>query len=417
MSEDPSMNHSGNNSEDDLVSLEDRIAALLAHHRDHTSVPAQLFQAPGRVNLLGEHTDYSGGFCMPAALNFNTLVAASPLAASPADSGGPAHTLRLHSLDFHESVDIDLTALAPPGRSHWSSYPAGVAWSLQQRGFAIPAADLTFTGNVPLGSGLSSSASIEVATATALLALARATLPPVQVAVACQNAENNFVGAPSGIMDQYISACGVRGNALAIDTRALTHQLAPIPANLRLVIANTMVKHDVAAGGEYAKVRREVEAAAAALHQLNPAIHQLRDATLLDLEAGQSHMSHESFLRARHVITDSQRVLDGVAALRAGDQRRFGTLMTDAHASFRDDFGASCDRCDLLVRLAISLPGCLGSRLTGGGFGGCTVSLVEATAADAFAQSLQRLYHEAVNVTAPIFICQAEDGAGPLPAQ
>ena len=391
---------------ENLVSTEDRIAALLARHRAQTGEPATLFQAPGRVNLLGEHTDYSGGFCMPAALSFNTLVAASPRSGT---------LLRLHSLDYNESVEVDLTQLTPPGRDHWSSYPAGVAWSLQNKGIALAGADLTFTGNVPLGAGLSSSASIEVATATALLALAGIALSKPEIALACQRAENVYVGAPSGIMDQYISACGVAGNALAIDTRALTSQLAPIPPNLHLVLCNSMVKHSVAQGGEYAKVRREVEEAAAALHKLNPAIVQLRDATLLDLEAGESSMSHIAFLRARHVITDSQRVLDGVAALRAGDQRGFGALMTDAHRSFRDDFGASCDQCDLLVRLALSLDGCLCSRLTGGGFGGCTVSLVEAEAAENFAKALHGRYHDAIGIDADVFICRIADGASPLP--
>ncbi len=390
---------------EDLVSIEDRVAALLAAHRSQTSEPVSVFQAPGRVNLLGEHTDYSGGFCMPAALNFNTLVAVSALAGT---------VLRLHSLDFHETIEVDLTKLAPPGRDHWSSYPAGVAWSLQDKGIKLTGADLTFTGNVPLGAGLSSSASIEVATATALLTLAGVTLPKPEIALACQRAENAYVGAPSGIMDQYISACGVAGNALAIDTRALTSELAPIPPGLRLVVCNSMVKHSVATG-EYGARRREVEEAAAALHKLNPGIVQLRDATLLDLEAGESSMSHVAFLRARHVITDSQRVIDGVAALRAGDQRGFGALMTDAHRSFRDDFGASCDECDLLVRLALSLDGCLGSRLTGGGFGGCTVSLVEAAQAETFAKSLQGRYHDAINITADVFVCQIADGAGPLP--
>ena len=393
--------------EENLVSTEDRIAALLAYHREQTSEPATLYQAPGRVNLLGEHTDYSGGFCMPAALSFNTLVAASPR---------PGTVLRLHSLDFKETVEVDLAALTARGKFHWSAYPAGVAWALQAKGIALTGADLSFSGNVPLGASLSSSASIEVATATALLALNSQTLPKPQVALACQHAENDYVGAPSGIMDQYISVCGVAGNALAIDTRALTSELAPIPPNLRLVVCNSMIKHSVAEGGEYAKVRGEVEEAAAALHKLNPAIVQLRDATLLDLEAGESSMSHVAFLRARHVITDSQRVLDGVAALCAGDQRGFGALMIDAHRSFRDDFGASCDQCDLLVRLALSLDGCLGSRLTGGGFGGSTVSLVEAAAAESFAAALKRLYHEAINITADVFICQIADGAGPLPS-
>jgi galactokinase len=362
------------------------------------------------VNLLGEHTDYSGGFCMPAALSFNTLVAISPRADT---------LLRLHSLDFDEPAEIDVTTLKlpPPPEiaGHWSAYCAGVAWSLTQKGVKLGGADITLTGNVPLGSGLSSSASLEVSTATALLALAGVSMPKPELALACQRAENDYVGAPCGIMDQFISAAGVRGNALAIDTRALTAELAPIPDSLRLVVCNSMVRHSIG-GGEYGTRRREVEEAARVLGQTNPAIHQLRDATLEELVAARGQMSPEAFLRARHVITDSQRVLDGVVALRAGDAQGFGRLMTEAHASFRDDFAASCDKCDLLVELAMKIPGCLGSRLTGGGFGGCTVSLVDAAAAESFAQTLQQRYREATKVDAQVFICEIADGAGPVEA-
>jgi galactokinase len=387
-----------------------RLAHLVQQHRAAFGVDAtSACQAPGRVNLLGEHTDYSGGFCMPAALSFNTLITATPRADD---------ILRLHSLDFKETVQIELAALTIEGRqttphAHWSDYCFGVAWSLQDRGITLRGADLALSGDVPLGSGLSSSASVEVAMATALLALAGVELPRPQIALACQRAENAFVGAPCGIMDQYISACGVRGNALAIDTRALTSQLAPIPADLRLVVCNSMVRHSVG-GGEYGRVRMQVEEAARAIALRDPAKPQLRDASLEDLHGAQSGMSPEAFRRARHVITDSQRVLDGVACLRAGEKVRFGALMTEAHASFRDDFGASCDQCDLLVRLALTLEGCLGSRLTGGGFGGCTVSLVETLNANAFASALQQLYLDATGVTAEVFVCEIADGAGPL---
>jgi galactokinase len=388
-----------------------RQAQLLEYHQDRTgSTATALFQAPGRVNLLGEHTDYSGGFCMPAALSFNTLVAATPR------SDGQ---LRLHSLDFGESFSVALgTAENTPEASrqagHWSAYCAGVAWALHERGIQLTGADLSLSGNVPPGAGLSSSASVEVATATALLALAGHTLPKTEIALACQRAENVYVGAPCGIMDQYISACGIAGNALAIDTRFLTAELAPIPDALRLVVCNSMVRHSVG-GGEYGERRQQVEEAAHVLSLRNPAIRQLRDATLADLEAARSEMSPLAFLRARHVITDSQRVLDGVAGLRSGDLAGFGALMTQAHASFRDHFGASCEECDLLVRLALALDGCLGSRLTGGGFGGCTVSLVEAEAAPGFAQSLESHYLEHTGVKAQVFICEIGDGAGELP--
>ncbi len=308
------------------MTYEDRIKAVIAAHAAKTGTePPAVYQAPGRVNLLGEHTDYSGGFCMPAALSFNTVVAASPL---------KGDVLRIHSLDYNETAEIRLADLAPPGKKHWSSYPFGVAWSLGQAGIRLAGAELTMQGNVPNGSGLSSSASIEVATATALLGIARAELAKAQVALACQKAENVYVGAPCGIMDQYISAAGVAGHALAIDTRALTAELAPIPPDLRLVVCNSMVTHSVG-GGEYGERRREVEEAAKAC-----GVKELRDATLADLEAHRAEMSEAAFKRGRHVITDSRRVLDGVAALRAGDAEEFGRLMQAAHASYRDDFEA-----------------------------------------------------------------------------
>lgn len=389
-----------------------RLNTLAEHHHQRTGNPAaRFFQAPGRVNLLGEHTDYSGGFCMPAALNFNTLVAATPR-----EDG----RLILYSTDFSDYAELLLSDLAAstklPVSDHWTSYCYGVAWSLLQQGVALHGADLSLTGNVPLGAGLSSSASVEVATATALLGMSAARMPGsrpqgVQVALACQKAENDYVGAPCGIMDQFISANGVAGNALALDTRALTSELAPIPLHLRLVVCNSMVKHSVATG-DYGVRRREVEEAAAALHRANPAIRQLRDATVDDLNRSRAEMSEEAFKRGRHVITDSARVPEGVAALRAGDPARFGQLMLDAHASFRDDFGASCRECDLLVELAMKLPGCLGSRLTGGGFGGCTVSLVEAREAQQFADSLREGYREQTGVTPDIYLCETADGAG-----
>ena len=380
-----------------------RIEKLLeAQHALTGNADATLYQAPGRVNLLGEHTDYSGGFCMPAALTFNTLVAASPR---------DDRRLRLNSMDFGEVVEVDLDALSPLRHKEWSAYCAGVAWSMQQAGVKLRGADLTLTGNVPLGAGLSSSASVEVATAVALLGVAGVTLDKVRIALLCQKAENDYVGAPCGIMDQFISANGVCGNALAIDTRALTSELAPIPGHLRLVIANSMVKHSVA-DGAYGTRRREVEEAARVLHEANPDIVQLRDASLADLDASRAKMSDEAYHRARHVISDSQRVVDGLAALRAGEVLRFGELMSEAHVSFRDDFAASCKECDTLVDEAMKIKGCLGSRLTGGGFGGCTVSLVEAEESEAFADALRAGYERATGVKADVYLSETADGAG-----
>ena len=389
-----------------MSDFEQRLARLRAAHGARTGdLKAQVFQAPGRVNLLGEHTDYSGGFCMPAALNFNMLVAATPRS---------DEKLSMYSMDFDESVAVplkNLEALRVESKGHWTAYVAGVAWSLLDRGIAIGGAEFTLQGNVPLSAGLSSSASIEVATATALLALASVTVPKTEVALLCQRAENVYVGAPSGIMDQYVSVHGVAENALAIDTRALTHELAPIPNALRLVVCNSMVKHSVA-GDAYAKVRQQVEEAAEAIQRMKPEVKQLRDATLADLEAARSSMSPEAFPRGRHVITDSRRVVDGLAALRSGNTKRFGELMNEAHASFRDDFQASCAECDILVEIAQGLTGCLGSRLTGGGFGGCTVSLVEAERTAEFAEALQAGYKERTGIVGDVFPCEIADGAG-----
>ncbi len=389
------------------MKMAERLERLKAHHAEKTGgAAARVFQAPGRVNLLGEHTDYSGGFCMPAALNFNTLVAATPR---------EDRVLKMHSMDFGDTVEVKLDALegwrTGGGKGHWSAYAAGVAWSLGERGVKVGGADLMFSSDVPQGAGLSSSASVEVATATALLGLGGETLEKAQVALVCQRAENAYVGAPCGIMDQYISAAGVAGNALAIDTRALTAELAPIPSGYRLVVSNSMVRHSVG-GGEYGQRRREVEEAAAAIGKMHPGVRELRDASLAQLLEARDAMSHEAFRRGRHVITDSGRVLEGVEALRAGNVRQFGILMSSAHVSFRDDFAASCPECDLLVDLALRLDGCLGSRLTGGGFGGCTVSLVEAGKAEGFASALAEAYVKRANVDPEVFVCEIADGAG-----
>jgi len=377
--------------------MDSRVEGLLAKHEAEAGARVEVVQAPGRVNLLGEHTDYSGGFCMPAALNFNTLIALSPR------SDG---RLRIFSVDFNERVEVDLNALPAPHRHHWSAYCLGVAWSLQREGVKLTGGDLSITGNVPLGSGLSSSASVEVATATALLRLAGVTLPGERIALISQRAENEYVGAPCGIMDQFISACGKSGNALALDTRALRFDLAPLPEAVRLVIVNSMVKHSVA-DGEYVVRRRQVEEAASAI-----GVRELRDAGLEDLYESQDKMSPEAFLRGRHVITDSQRVLDGVAALKAGDLTKFGKLMVEAHASYRDDFAASCDECDLLVELALKLDGCLGARLTGGGFGGCTVNLVKTEASGEFAKTIAASYESGTGIRPDVYVCELADGAG-----
>jgi galactokinase len=380
-------------------------ADLKATHEQAEGSAARVFRAPGRVNLVGEHTDYSGGFCMPAAIDFETRIAASPRA---------DRILKLHSIEFSETVAVDLDQLPMDRQGHWSGYCIGTAWALREAGIELPAAALTITGNVPQGAGLSSSASLEVATATALLALAERTMPGPEIARVCQRAENDYVGAPVGIMDQFVSANGRAGSALILDTRALTFDLAPIPSHLRLVIANSMVKHSLADGGAYATRRREVEEGTAALNAYRYDIGLLRDATLEDLIVCEGKMSPEAFKRCRHVITDSQRVIDGLALLKAGDIAAFGELLNDAHRSYRDDFEASCGECDILAAIGQAQPGCYGSRLTGGGFGGCVVSVVEAEASDAFESAIKAEYLARTGIAAAVYVCSTADGASEL---
>jgi galactokinase len=384
------------------------IEPLLLLHAQRFGAAERAFQAPGRVNLIGEHTDYTGGLVMPAAIDFNTVAVVSPAAES-------ASVIR--SVDFEKEFRFDASALPEKPKHDWTDYPAGVLWSLRQSGVAAPQFAMTLKGDVPLGAGLSSSASIEVAVAFAALALAGKSMPLTDVALACKKAENGFVGAQSGIMDQYIACCGVKDHALVIDTRDLSSRAVPLPADVRVVICNSMVKHSHA-GGEYNERRAEVDEGSRALRAANPAVRtekwELRDATLADLEQARASMSENAFRRCRHIITENARVEEAARVLAAGDMRRVGQLMAEAHASYRDDFAASCPEADLLVELAAAQPGVIGARLTGGGFGGCTVNLVEAVHAEAFREGIHTAYLERAGIDADIYLCQAAGGASEL---
>jgi galactokinase len=376
------------------------VEELRVLHKKRGGHEPVFFRAPGRVNLVGEHTDYAEGFCMPAALNLNTLIAASATEDSK---------LTINTVELKQQAVIELKSLGEKGRGNWIDYIAGVAHELQKAGNNLRGAALTITGNVPIGAGLSSSASVEVATAAALLKLAGEEMSGPMIARLAQRAENNYVGAPCGIMDQFISANGVAGHALVLDCRALTAVPSAIPAEVRLVIINSMVKHSVA-GQEYAERREQVAEGTRVMIRRNPKVGALRDVTLEELNAARNQMDDLVFKRSRHIITDSQRVLDLAAALRKGELELAGKIMVEAHASYRDDFGASCEECDLLVDLAIKLPGCYGSRLTGGGFGGCTVSLVDAKQSESFAAKLHELYRSKTGIDAQYFVSEVAAG-------
>lgn len=369
-------------------------------HQDRFGDPGTLFRAPARVNLIGEHTDYTGGLVMPMAIDFQTVAAISRR---------DDERLVFFSQNYGEETFVELESLDRGARGHWCDYPAGVAWSLRKEGIRFKGFNMTLAGDVPLGAGLSSSASVEVAVAMAILHLSESSLPLEKLATLCRRAENEFVGAKSGIMDQFVVAGAVAHRAMMLDTRSLKFELLPLPDDVRVVIANSMVKHAVATG-EYGNRRDEVEAGQAVL-QRERGLALLRDATLADLDACREKMTPESFARCRHIITENARVLEAREALLAGDMARFGSLMAEAHVSFRDDFAASCEEVDKLVEIAQRQPDCIGARITGGGFGGCTVNVVKAAGAEAFVTAIKREYVQATGIEADCFICEPADGA------
>ncbi len=377
------------------------LSGIQSGHQRRFGTEGRVFTAPARVNLIGEHTDYTGGFVLPMAIDFRTVAVISPQ---------PGTKASLYSMQFDESVEVDLSQLAEQPRDHWSAYPLGTAWALQQAGIAVPGFALTLDGNVPLGSGLSSSASVEVATAVALLSLTGEDVPGERIATLCRRAENEFVGAASGIMDQFVIANAVEHRALLLDCRDLTYKLPPLPDGTAVVVVNTMVKHSVASG-DYGERSAAVRRGQAALHAANPKIELLRDATLADLEAARDQMDGDAFLRCRHIITENARVTEMEQALAGNDRARIGELLAIAHASMRDDFAASCPEADALVEIAVATPGCIGARITGGGFGGCTVNLVDEDAAEAFSETVRAGYKQRCNIEAQSYICTAVDGA------
>jgi len=360
--------------------------------------------APARVNLLGEHTDYTGGLVLPMAIPFVTEATIFPR-----EDGLYTFTSEL----LNKTLTLDHTDRSA-ARGEWSDYPVGVLRQLQERGIEPPSFDLHITGNVPFAAGLSSSASMEVASAMAMLALSSARLTIEEIALLCQRAENVYVESPCGIMDQFVVTAAKAGHALLLNTRDLTYEHLPMNkgalANTRIVVCNSMVKHSVATG-EYGVRRRELEEGQAVLRNAFPKLRDLGDATLDQLNQCQNQMSHDVFIRCRHVVTENARVRAARESMFSGDPISLGQLMLQAHISYRDDFAASCEEVDFLVDTAITLPGCFGARLTGGGFGGCTVNLVERTHCEAFAAALRSAYRQRFDIAAEIYLCDAVDGA------
>jgi galactokinase len=371
--------------------------------RSRYGVAPILCRAPGRVNLIGEHTDYNDGFVMPAAIEFYTYVAAS---------SRDDRKIAVASENFGESVEFDLDTLREGSTRHWSDYVRGVAAMLDAEG-GVSGANLLVHGEVPVGAGLSSSAAIEVATAYALLTVSRREMDRVRIARLCQKAEHDYAGTKCGIMDQYIACFGQEGRALLLDCRSLQHELLPLPDGVRVVICNSMVKHALVAG-EYNARRADCAAGVEYLARQIPGVKSLRDVSFEQFERFGTGLPPVIFRRCRHVITEIARTAEAAAALRTQDVKRFGKLMGESHRSLRDDYEVSCRELDLLVELANSIPGVYGCRMTGGGFGGCTVNFIDDEAVADFEQSIKREYATKTGLVPEVFVTAAAEGAGTI---
>ena len=358
--------------------------ALAERFRARYGREPAMFRAPGRVNLIGEHTDYNDGFVMPAAIAYDTWVAAARR---------DDRTVTFESEHFEGTRSFDLDHLESGVRHDWSDYLRGMLVELQRNGSRIEGADMLIGSDVPIGAGLSSSASVCVATGYALLDLAALPIDRISLAKTAQRAENEHAGAKTGIMDQFVVANAEAGHALILDTRSLDFRQVPLPEAATFVICNSMVKHDNATG-EYNTRRRECEEGVAALQERFPEIRALRDATLDHLEAIRGDVSDTIYRRCRHVVTEDERTQRARWALERGDVVKLGALMDASHASMRDDYEITCAEIDTMVALARLLPGVFGARMTGGGFGGCTVNLVANGDVESFVATMKRGYHE-----------------------
>lgn len=373
-------------------------------------LPAFVASAPGRVNLLGEHVDYNDGFVMPAAINRATYVAFSPAV---------SNQTTLISADYYEQTVFSHETLSAKTQENgsplpeWACYPAGVAWALGESGLAVKNMKAVFASNVPRGSGLSSSASIEVAFAVAWQTLGGWLLPPMQLALLGQRAENKYVGVNCGIMDQFASACGEKDRLLYLDCRSLTYQTLPLPKDLAIIVADTTVRRKLT-DGEYNKRRAACNEAVRLLQEDLPTIRSLRDVAISDFYDLAVKLPEEVQKRARHVVDELERTKRAVALLETGKLADFGALVNACHASLRDDYEVSCLELNIMVDVAQSLPGCYGARLTGAGFGGCTVNLVAQEQVAGFTKSLAERYQAQTGLHPEIYVCEASQGAGLL---
>ena len=369
--------------------------------------PTLLTRAPGRANLLGEHVDYNGGPVLPVAIDRTVQLAA---AFSSRDE------VTLYAPDLHAEVSFNLKDLehkldargkALPG---WALYPAGVAWSLKKAGLEVPALQAVYSSDLPIGAGLSSSAAVEVAFAVTWQVLVGWEVERMTLARLCQQAENEYVGVASGLMDQFASLHGMEDHALFFDTRSLKWQALPLPPDAALVIADSGVRHSLA-GSEYNQRRADCDQAVRILRESLPEMRALRDISPVKFAVYRDSLPPVVRQRAEHVVKEIARVESAVTALKRGETSAFGALMFAGHASLRDLYEVSSPELDALVEIARQLPGCHGARLTGAGFGGCTINLVESLQAAQFIEDLQIGYQSQTGRTAMVYLCHASSGA------
>jgi galactokinase len=362
------------------------------------------------VNLIGEHTDYNDGYVLPVAIDRSILMAAAPR---------PDRQVVLHALDFDQRTEFSLDDIRHSDQHPWSNYQRGVAFFLQEQGFELPGMNAVISGDIPIGSGLSSSAAVEVAAAYTWQVLSGFSLSRVELALLCQRAENEFVGMKCGIMDQFISALGQRDHALLIDCRTLEHQVVRLgsiaqrgsvtPVSATIVVCDTMKRRGLV-DSEYNARRRECEEGVRLLRKHLPVIKALRDVSPAQFERYKGELPEAVRRRCRHIVYENERVLQSVEALKRGDPATFGRLMNESHVSLRDDYQVSCQELNVMAEAAWQVEGVYGSRLTGAGFGGCTVSLVAEEAVERFRTQVAAEYRAATSVEPQIYVCAVEDG-------
>jgi galactokinase len=376
-------------------------------HETFGSAPTHFVRAPGRVNLLGEHVDYNDGFVLPAAIDRATYVAFSPTSTDLST---------LAAVDFNQQASFSPQTISSKAQMdgsplpEWAHYPAGVMWSLNEKQLKTQGMNAVFASNVPRGSGLSSSASVEMAFMLAWQALSDWTLPSMQRALLGQKAENQYVGVNCGIMDQFASACGVENKLLLLDCRSLEWKPIPLPEDVAIVIADTTIRRKLTSG-EYNKRRAACEEAVRLLQQDLPGIRSLRDVSVEEFNRFADKLPEQVSKRARHVVEEIERSNQAEALLEAGNLRHFGELMNQCHASLRDLYEVSSPELNAMANVAQSLDGCYGARLTGAGFGGCTVNLVAQEQAETFSERLAKGYQSQTGYQPEIYITRASNGA------